>query len=217
MANPGDGSCTCGPCWFIRDKKDAKLPFRSLDRDVDLPGGRMPQGQAFLLKGTVVMVAAGRRHSFSKMSQDRIMLLEGHGVEADAHAEPFVQQRYPPPAPPTNLRQVHPIYRPSASRLFWKQAFRSQQVTWVRTSPLPACVWSEMPLETQIELGPAAIIELAGLRTPCVLIQVLASARTDSPFKCEVLGVVRSGGPVAAGDAARVRLPSSAFRALRAL
>jgi hypothetical protein len=43
-----------------------------------------------------------------------------------------------------------------------------------------------MPLGTLIELGPMAMIELTGLRTP----------------------------PVAAGDAARVRLPSSLFRAL---
>jgi hypothetical protein len=65
-----------------------------------------------------------------------------------------------------------------------------------------------------------------GLRTPCVLIdrfqaglkrQVLSSDETGPPFKCGVLGVVRSGGPVAAGDAARVRLPSSRFRALPAL
>jgi MOSC domain-containing protein len=83
-----------------------------------------------------------------------------------------------------------------------------------------------MPLGTLIELGPLAMIELTGLRTPCVLIdrfqaglkrQVLSSDETGPPFKCGVLGVVRSGGPVAAGDAARVRLPSSRFCALPAL
>ena len=83
-----------------------------------------------------------------------------------------------------------------------------------------------MPLGTLIELGPAAIVELTGLRTPCILIdrfqaglkrQVLSSAETGTPFKCGVLGVVRAGGAVAAGDTARVRLPSSSFRALPAL
>jgi hypothetical protein len=66
-----------------------------------------------------------------------------------------------------------------------------------------------------IELGPTAMIELTGLRTPCVLIdrfqaglkrQVLSSAETGPPFKCGVLGVVRAGGAVAAGDIARIRL-----------
>lgn len=42
-------------------------------------------------------------------------------------------------------------------------------------------------------------------------------SETGPPFKSGVLGVVRAGGPVAAGDAARIRLPSSSFRALPAL
>jgi MOSC domain-containing protein YiiM len=83
-----------------------------------------------------------------------------------------------------------------------------------------------MPLGILIALGPAAIIELTGLRRPCVLIdrfqaglkrQVLSSAETGPPFKCGVLGVVRVGGAVAAGDSARVRLLTSSFGALPTL
>jgi MOSC domain-containing protein YiiM len=83
-----------------------------------------------------------------------------------------------------------------------------------------------MPLGTMVELGPMAMIELTGLRTSCVLIgrfqaglkrHVLSSAEAGPPFKCGVLGVVRSGEPVAVGDAARVRLPFFSFRALPAL
>jgi MOSC domain-containing protein YiiM len=80
-----------------------------------------------------------------------------------------------------------------------------------------------LPLGTLVELGPAAIVELTGLRTPCVLInrfrarRVFSSEETGPPFKCGVLGVVRAGGPVAAGDTAQIRLPSTAFRALPAL
>jgi len=83
-----------------------------------------------------------------------------------------------------------------------------------------------MPLGTLIEFGPTAIIELTGLRTPCVLIDrfraglkrhVLSSAATGPPCKCGVLGVVQAGGAVAAGDTARVRLPSAPFETLPAL
>jgi MOSC domain-containing protein YiiM len=83
-----------------------------------------------------------------------------------------------------------------------------------------------MPLGTFIELGPSAIVELTGLRTPCLLIdrfraglkrQVLSSAETGPPFKSGVLGVVRAGGMVAAGDTARARVPSSPFRPLPAV
>ena len=50
----------------------------------------MSQPDALSLEGTVIAVAADRGHSFSKPTRDRIVLLEGHGVECDAHAGPFV-------------------------------------------------------------------------------------------------------------------------------
>ncbi|WP_322596991.1 MOSC domain-containing protein [Bradyrhizobium sp. SEMIA] len=83
-----------------------------------------------------------------------------------------------------------------------------------------------MPLGTLIELGRTAIVELAGLRTPCVLVDrfragvkrhVLSSEKTGPSFRCGVLGIVRFGGPVAPGDTVRARLQSSSFRALPAL
>ncbi|WFU72913.1 hypothetical protein [Bradyrhizobium sp. CB2312] len=42
------------------------------------------------LYGTVVAVAADRGHHFSKPSRERIVLVESHGVEGDAHAGPSV-------------------------------------------------------------------------------------------------------------------------------
>jgi MOSC domain-containing protein YiiM len=124
-----------------------------------------------------------------------------------------------------NLRQVHLIpselFRPLSEAGF--EVAAGDLGENITTTGLDL---ERMPLGTLIELGPMAMIELTGLRTPCVLIdrflaglkrQVLSSDETGPPFKCGVLGVVRSGGPVAAGDAARVRLPSSRIRALPAL
>jgi hypothetical protein len=183
--------------------------------------------QALSLEGTVVAVAADRGLHFSKPPQDRIVLVEGHGVEGDAHAGPFVRHRYLARRQPrlANLRQVHLI----PSELF---ASLSDAGFKVGAGDLDENITTagldleRMPLGTLIELGPAAIVELTGLRTPCVLIdrfqaglkrQVLSSAETGPPFKSGVLGVVRAGGQVAAGDSAWVRLPSSSFRALPAL
>ncbi|QOZ65930.1 MOSC domain-containing protein [Bradyrhizobium arachidis] len=178
------------------------------------------------LQGKAVAVAADRGHHFSKPIQDRIVLMEGHGVEGDAHAGPFVRHRYLAARRPRlpNLRQVHLI----SFELFASLSEAGFEVGAgelgenITTASLDL---ERMPLGTLIELGPTAIIELTGLRTPCVLIdrfrpglkrQVLSSAERGPPFKCGVLGVVRVSGPVAAGDTARVRLPSS-FRALPAL
>jgi hypothetical protein len=62
----------------------------------------MPQKQDFSLEGRVVAVAADRGHHFSKPTRSRITLVEGHGVEGDAHAGPFVRHRY--------LARRRPVY-----------------------------------------------------------------------------------------------------------
>jgi hypothetical protein len=187
----------------------------------------MSQPDALSLEGTVIAVAADRAHRFSKPTRDRIVLLAGHGVEGDAHGGPFVRHRYLARRRPRvpNLRQVHLI----PSELFASLSEAGFEVAAgdlgenITTTGLDL---ERMPLGTLIEFGPMAMIELTGLRTPCVLIdrfqpglkrQMLSSDERGPPFKCGVLGVVRSGGRVATGDAARVRLPSSRFRALPAL
>jgi hypothetical protein len=60
----------------------------------------------------VTAVAAHARHEFSKPSRDRIRLLEGLGVEGDAHAGATVKHRSRVRRDPTqpNLRQVHLIH-----------------------------------------------------------------------------------------------------------
>ncbi|MGY3548517.1 MOSC domain-containing protein YiiM [Bradyrhizobium sp. USDA 4472] len=187
----------------------------------------MPLAEDVSLVGKVVAVASDRGHHLSKPSRDQIVLVEGHGVEGDAHAGAFVRHRYLARRQPhlPNLRQVHLM----PSELF---ATLSDAGFSVAAGDLGENITTagldleRMPLGTLIELGPAAVVELTGLRTPCVLIdrfraglkrQVLSSAQRGAPFKSGVLGVVRTGGTVAAGDAARVRLPPSSLRALPAL
>jgi MOSC domain-containing protein YiiM len=80
-----------------------------------------------------------------------------------------------------------------------------------------------MPFGTLIRLGASAVVELTGLRTPCVLIDrfrtglkrhVLSSVATGPPFRCGVMGMVRAGGPVVAGDLARVSTPEGPWTSL---
>ncbi|MFB6451369.1 MOSC domain-containing protein [Bradyrhizobium tunisiense] len=149
------------------------------------------------------------------------------GVDGDAHAGAFVRHRYLARRQPRlpNLRQVHLI--PSERFAHLQEAAFAVAAGDLGENITTAGLDLElMPLGTLIELGPTAIIELTGLRTPCVLIDrfraglkrhVLSSAETGPPFKCGVLGVVRAGGAVAAGDTARVRLPSTSFETLPTL
>lgn len=177
------------------------------------------------IEGTVVAVSADRRHNFSKCLRPEIVLVEGHGVEGDAHAGPYVRHRYLARRHPSlpNLRQVH---------LIPCELFESLKVAGYDVSPgalgenitTAGLDLEQLPLGTLVRLGPIAVVELTGLRTPCVLIdrfkpglkgKVVQSDNSGGPpFKCGVLGKVRTGGPVAAGDLARVTLPDEPHRPL---
>jgi len=63
--------------------------------------------------GRVVAVSAAATHTFSKTGQAKIRLLEGLGVEEDAHRGKTVKHRSRVRADPTqpNLRQVHLIHQ----------------------------------------------------------------------------------------------------------
>lgn len=53
-------------------------------------------------------LAADREHHFSKPSRDQIVLVEGHGVEGDAHAGPFVRTDTSPVASPASQSAAGP-------------------------------------------------------------------------------------------------------------
>ncbi|WP_249142268.1 MOSC domain-containing protein [Bradyrhizobium sp. AUGA SZCCT0160] len=115
-------------------------------------------------------VAADRGHHFSKPIRDRIVLVEGHGVEGDAHAGAFVRHRYLARRQPRmdNLRQVHLIPSELFASLL-KAGFRVGAGDLGENITTAGLNLERLPLGTLVELGPATI-ELTGLRTPCVLI-----------------------------------------------
>jgi MOSC domain-containing protein YiiM len=179
------------------------------------------------LEGSVVAVSADRRHNFSKHRRDEILLVQGHGIEGDAHAGPLAQHRYLARRQPhlSNLRQIHLI--PSELLEFLRTlgydvspGEMGENITTV------ALELEQLPLGTILRLGPSAAVALTGLRTPCVLIDrfraglkrhVVPTDKSGPRFRCGVLGVIEAGGRVAAGDPARVTLPDGPRRPLPAL
>jgi MOSC domain-containing protein YiiM len=80
-----------------------------------------------------------------------------------------------------------------------------------------------LSLGTLLRLGRTATIELTGLRTLCVLIdrfraglkdRMTRTGKINPKFKCGVLGTVRTGGVVAAGDRVRAEIPAGPLRVL---
>lgn len=179
-----------------------------------------------LLEGQVVAVSTDGKHRFSKTVRPSIMLTAGHGIEGDAHCGPFVRHRYlarrNPKAP--NLRQVHLI----PSELFGSLRSAGFEVHAgelgenVTTAGLDL---ERLPLGTVLRIGGSAVLELTGLRTPCILIDRfeaglksrLLGGSGKPLFKAGVMAIVTEGGTVVPGDTIRAILPSRPHLDLPAL
>jgi MOSC domain-containing protein YiiM len=175
--------------------------------------------------GSVVAVASSPVHGFSKPAVDRITLIEGQGVEGDAHAGKYVRHRYLAKRKPNlpNLRQVHlmPAELFCELRAVGYDVRAGELGENVTTAGLRL---TELPLGTIIRLGLAAV-ELTGLRTPCLLIdrfrkglrKQMVGTVGGPKFRCGVLAVVRTGGPVIVGDVARAEFPPEPWITLPSL
>ena len=176
--------------------------------------------------GMVHGVSSDAQHAFSKPARQHITLIENHGVEDDAHAGKHARHRFIARVWPAraNNRQVHLIRAELFDEL--REAGHSvgpgELGENVTTTGLEL---ERLPLGTRLHLGETAVVELTGLRTPCALIErfqkglrsKMISGTSLPKFKCGVLGVVRSGGRVEPGDAARVEAPSQDLSPLPAL
>jgi MOSC domain-containing protein YiiM len=176
--------------------------------------------------GHVVAVARAETHAFSKPTRRVIRLLEGLGVEGDAHAGTTVQHLSRKRDHPTeaNLRQVHLL----ASELFDDLRGAGHDVTPgalgenVTTAGIDLL---GLPLGTVLELGSEATVELTGLRNPCRqiqafqpgLLQQMLGRGADGSVRrrAGVMSVVRRTGQVRPGDPVRVLLPPEPHRPLR--
>ncbi len=174
---------------------------------------------------SVVAVAASAAHAFSKPTRPRIRLIEGFGVEGDAHGGATVKHRSRVAVDPTqpNLRQVHLIHMELIESLRARgfHVFPGAMGENVTTRGVDLLGLSR---GTLLRLGPEAIVEITGLRNPCkqldgfqdgLMQAVLGRAPDGRPVRLAgVMGVVRAGGEVAPGDPIAVEPPPGSFVAL---
>jgi len=183
----------------------------------------MPSGE----KGSVASVGRDAGHRFSKPVTASVRLIEGYGIEGDAHAGRFMKHRYLAKRQPklANNRQVHLIQ----CELFRELAELGHPVRPgdlgenITTSGLDLLA---LPLGCLLRIGTTAAIELTGLRTPCGYIDrfrnglkrtMIVRTNAGPTFRAGVLGVVRAGGEVTPGDAIAVDLPTRPWAPLPAL
>lgn len=170
-----------------------------------------------VVPGVVLAVHRSATHSFSKHPVDRITLIEGLGVDGDAHSGATVQHlariRADPSQP--NLRQVHLIHAELLDALAaaGHTVSPGQLGENVTTRGMDLL---GLPVGTRLRIGDA-VIEVTGLRNPCrqindfqpgLLTHVLRTAADGTVERLTgVMATIASGGDVRPGDPIEIELP----------
>jgi MOSC domain-containing protein YiiM len=173
----------------------------------------------------VTAVSCSASHAFSKPNRDGIRLVAGMGVEGDAHAGRTVKHRSRVAKDPSqpNLRQVHLIHSELHDELnaagFAVAAGEMGENITTRGIDLLS-----LPQGARLHVGEAAVVEVTGLRNPCVQIDRFRKgmmkavldrdAQGNLVRKAGVMGIVLTDGEVKPGDGIRVELPAGPHRPL---
>ncbi|MFF7609853.1 MOSC domain-containing protein [Streptomyces parvulus] len=177
------------------------------------------------MSGRVTAVSSNGEYSFTKPNRDSVRLLAGLGVEGDVHAGVTVKHRSRVAQDPTqpNLRQVHLMHE----ELFDEVADEGFEVA---PGELGENITTRgidllgLPVGTLLRIGDSAVLEVTGLRNPCLQIdhfrdgllkQVVGRDEAGNVVrKAGIMSVVREGGVVRPGDHVEVRLPRGPHRPL---
>jgi MOSC domain-containing protein YiiM len=170
------------------------------------------------MSGVVTAVHRRAEHSPHKDPQEAIRLLEGLGVEGDAHLGTTVQHRSRVAKDPSqpNLRQVHLIHAELHDRL-GKAGFRLAPGEMGENVTTRGLDLLALPTGTRLRLGDSAVVEVTGLRNPCAQLNGVRPGLMDQLIERDeagglirlagIMGVVHKGGEVRAGDPVAVLLP----------
>ena len=176
--------------------------------------------------GEVVAVARKKAHGPRKVPQLSIRLVENLGVEGDAHAGVTVmhrsRRRQFPDMP--NLRQVHLLHEALFAELA-AQGYALEPGVMGENVTTRGLDLLALPQGARLRLGETALLELTGLRNPCLQLEkiqpgLMAACLGRGPDgepvrKAGVMAIVLQGGDVRPGDVISVELPSSPHRPLR--
>ncbi len=169
--------------------------------------------------GFVAAVSRDGQHAFSKPIRETIRLIAGLGVEGDAHAGQTVQHRSrvarDPSAP--NLRQVHLIHAELHDELGLR-GYRVAPGDMGENVTTRGIDLLALPTGTRLMLGPGAVVQVTGLRNPCIqldgfqagLMKAVLDRDADGHLvrKAGVMAIVLAGGQVSRGDPIEVAYPA---------
>lgn len=175
--------------------------------------------------GLVTHTSRSHAHTFSKRNERRIRLLAGLGVEGDAHMGATVKHRSRVAIDPSqpNLRQVHLIHAElfeelKAAGFPVRPGQMGENITTRNVDLLG------LPVGTRLRLGATAVVEVTGLRNPCLQLDTFQSGLMQAVLgrdssgrlirKAGIMGIVLVGGEVAVDDRIEIELPPPPHRPL---
>lgn len=177
------------------------------------------------MSGIVVAVSSNGEYSFTKPNRESITLLAGLGVEGDVHAGVTVKHRSRIAQDPTqpNLRQVHLIHEELFTEV-GREGFKVAPGELGENITTCGIDLLGLPAGTLLHIGDEAVLEVTGLRNPCVQIDVFQDGLLKQVVgrdeagnlirKAGIMSVVRQGGVVRPGDGITVKLPDGPHRPL---
>jgi MOSC domain-containing protein YiiM len=179
------------------------------------------------LTPTVLNLASSPHHGFSKLPQPHLVLIANEGIENDAHRGTTTQHLYLKRKNPTrpNLAQVHLLSSELLDELAEK-GFALNPGDLGENLLTHGIDLLTLPLHTRLHIGPEAILEVTGLRTPCSQIdafrpglqQHLWGPPTPGSRKktrrAGIMATVHRGGIIHPNDSIQITLPSKPHQPL---
>ena len=177
------------------------------------------------MSGTVTAVSSHGAYSFTKSNRDSVTLLAGLGVEGDVHAGVTVKHRSRMAQDPTrpNLRQVHLIHEELFAEV-GAEGFEVAPGDLGENITTRGIDLLGLPVGTLLRIGDDAVLEVTGLRNPCLQIdnfqdgllkRVVGRDEAGNVVrKAGIMSIVKESGTVRPGDTIKAELPSRPHRPL---
>jgi len=172
--------------------------------------------------GTVIALSKSPKHTLIKKNENSISLIQGLGVEGDAHMGEKVKHRFDVRKNPNkpNLRQVHIIHSELHQELALK-GFKVNPGEMGENITSSGIDLLNLPLNTILNFGETVKIKVTGLRKPCSqlnriqedLLKAVIEKGEDGAilFKAGVFGIVLQGGTIHVQDKITITLPQKPF------
>ncbi|WP_043468091.1 MOSC domain-containing protein [Kitasatospora sp. MBT66] len=177
------------------------------------------------MSGTVTAVSSSGEYTFTKPNRASITLIAGLGVAGDVHSGVTVQHRSRVAQDPTqpNLRQVHLIHEELLAEVA-EQGFPVAPGELGENVTTRGIDLLGLPVGTLLRIGPEAVVEVTGLRNPCLQIDAFQDGLLKQVVgrdeegnivrRAGIMGVVRTGGTIHPGDPIKAELPPGPHRPL---